>query len=50
MLWELLPPHAIVRGKHYIWVSMIRDGPKLLDDGEEIPKSQRRGWQFDSRL
>ena len=23
---------------------------KLLDDGGEIPKSQGRGWQFDSQL
>jgi hypothetical protein len=24
--------------------------PKLLDDGGEIPKSQGRGWRFNSRL
>ena len=24
--------------------------PKLLDDGGEIPKSQRKGWRFDSRV
>ena len=28
----------------------VQDDLKLLDDGEEIPKSQGRGWQFDSRL
>ena len=26
---------------------MVRDGPKLLDDGGEIPKFQGRGWQFE---
>ena len=29
---------------------MVRDDPKLLVDGGEIPKSQGRGWWFDSRL
>jgi hypothetical protein len=29
---------------------MVRDNPKLPDDGGEIPKSQGRGWRFDSRL
>ena len=29
---------------------MVRDDPKLLDGGGEIPNSQGRGWQFDSRL
>ena len=28
----------------------VRDDPTLLDDGREIPKSQGRGWRFDSRL
>ena len=28
----------------------VRDVPKLLDDGGEIPKSQGRGWQFNSQL
>ena len=28
----------------------LRDDPKLLDDGGETPKSQGRGWWFDSRL
>jgi hypothetical protein len=28
---------------------LVQDDPKLLDDGGEIPKSQGRGWQFDSR-
>ena len=29
---------------------MVQDDPKLLDDGGEIPKSQRRGWRFDTQL
>ena len=29
---------------------LVRDDPKLLDDGGEIPKSQGRGWRFDSQL
>ena len=29
---------------------MVRDDPKVLDDGGEIPKSEGRGWRFDSRL
>ena len=28
---------------------MVRDDPKLMDDGGEILKSQGRGWRFDSR-
>ena len=28
----------------------VLDNPKLLDDGGDIPKSQGRGWRFDSRL
>ena len=31
-------------------LSVVRDDSKLLDDGGEIPESQGRGWQFDSRL
>jgi hypothetical protein len=31
-------------------MSWVQDDPKLPDDGGEIPKSQRRGWRFDSRL
>ena len=27
---------------------MVRDDPKRLDDGGEIPKSQGIGWRFDS--
>ena len=27
---------------------MVRDDCTLLDDGGGIPKSQRRGWRFDS--
>ena len=29
---------------------MVRYDPELLDDDGEIPKSQGRGWQFNSRL
>ena len=29
---------------------LVRDDPKLLEDGGGIPKSQGRGWRFDSRL
>ena len=29
---------------------MVRDDPKLLDDGGEIPKSQGRDWRFDCQL
>ena len=29
---------------------LIRDDPKLLDNGGEIPKTWGRGWQFDSQL
>ena len=29
---------------------MVREDPKLLDDGGEIPKRQGRGWQFHSQL
>ena len=29
---------------------MVQDDPKLPDDGEEIAKSQGRGWWFASRL
>ena len=32
---------------HYF---LVQDDPKLLDDGEEIPKSQGRGWRFDLRM
>ena len=28
----------------------VQDDPKLLDDDGEIPKSQGRGWRFNSRL
>ena len=28
----------------------VRDDFKLLDDGGEVPRSQARGWRFDSRL
>jgi hypothetical protein len=31
-------------------IYLVRDDPKLLNDGGEIPKSQERGWWFDSRL
>jgi hypothetical protein len=27
---------------------LVQDDPKLLDDSEEIPKSEWSGWQFDS--
>ena len=30
--------------------NLIRDNPKLLDDGGEIPKSQGRDWRYESRL
>ena len=33
-----------------LWTTTVRDDPKLLDDGGYIPKSQGRGWQFDSML
>ena len=29
---------------------LVRDDPKLLDDGGETPKSQGRGWWFSSRV
>ena len=29
---------------------MVQDDLNLPDDGGEIPKSQGRGWQFESRL
>ena len=29
---------------------LVQDGPKLLDDGGEIPKSQGRGWRFETWL
>ena len=29
---------------------LVRDYPKLLDDGGEIHKSQEKGWWFDSQL
>ena len=29
---------------------LVGDDPKLLEDGGEVPKSQGRGWQFNSRL
>ena len=29
---------------------LVRDDRELLDDGGEVPKSQGRGWRFDSRL
>ena len=32
----------------YPKVKLVRDEPKLLDDGGETPKSQRRGWRFNS--
>ena len=32
------------------WQELVRDNPKLLDNGGEIPKSQGRGWRFESRL
>jgi hypothetical protein len=28
----------------------VRDDPKLLNDGREIPKSQEKGWHIVSRL
>ena len=28
----------------------VRDDPKLLDDGGEIPNLEEKGWQFNSRL
>ena len=31
-------------------LKLVQDDPKLLDDGAKIPKSQGRGWRFDSRL
>ena len=34
----------------YYVQSQHQDKPKLLDGGGEIPKSQGRGWQFDSWL
>ena len=30
--------------------NMVRDDPKLLDDGREISKSRGRGWQLDPQL
>ena len=39
------------RGSHSnIGLHLVRDDPKLLDDGGEIPISQEIGWRFDSRL
>ena len=29
-------------------IVQVRDDPNLVDDGGEIPKSQGRGWWFDS--
>ena len=40
--------HVIVRGQKK--VSIVRDDPKLLDDGGEIPRSQGRGWRLYFRL
>jgi hypothetical protein len=31
-------------------ILQVRDDPKLLEDGGEIPKSQERDRRFDSRL
>ena len=28
---------------------MVQDDPKLLDDARKIPKSQGRGWWFNSQ-
>jgi hypothetical protein len=30
--------------------NLVRDDPKLLHNGGEIPKYQGKGWRFDSRL
>ena len=35
--------------KQMIWI-LVREDPKLLDDGGEILRYQGRGWRFDSRL
>ena len=31
-------------------LKLVRANPKLPGDGRGIPKSQGRGWRFDSRL
>ena len=31
-------------------IYLVQNDPKLLDDDGEIPKSQGKGWCFDSRL
>ena len=36
--------------KTYIGKQRVQDDLKLVDDGEEIPKSQGRGWRFECRL
>ena len=33
-----------------VFFFLVRDDLKLPDDGGEIPKSQGRGWRFESRL
>ena len=40
-IWNL---HLVIN------IELVQDDPKVPGDGGEIPKSQRRGWQFGSRL
>ena len=65
-LWDQVRPHSIkkIGGRFYPNASkpglrawqvqrssgVFRHFPRLLDDGGGIPKSQGRGWRFDSRL
>ena len=44
LVLSLYPCSSEVREVFCFW-----DNPKLLDDGGEIPKSQGRGWCFDSQ-
>jgi hypothetical protein len=37
-----------VKGFSNFAYDLVQDDPKLPDDGGEIPKSQGRGWWFDS--
>ena len=38
---------AIQKALTTLNLRLVRDDPKLLDDGGEIPKSQGRGWRYD---
>jgi hypothetical protein len=39
---------------HEVWslvmciICIVRDDPKLVDDNGKVPKSEQRGWRFDS--